>query len=71
MIAPAGIPAPALERLNAEIVRVLKSKEVSRFVEEQGSQVVASSPAEAGKLIARDIARYADLSRRIGLKPEN
>ena len=71
MIAPAGTPQAVVERLNREVVRVLRTADIARFVEDQGSQVVASSQADAARLFAKDMERYAALARRIGLKPEN
>ncbi|MGK6309768.1 Bug family tripartite tricarboxylate transporter substrate binding protein [Variovorax sp. DT-64] len=71
VIVAAGTPAQIVDRLNAEIVRVLRSREMSKFVEEQGSQIVANTAADAQSWFARDFEVYGKLARRIGLKPES
>ncbi|GAA5231622.1 tripartite tricarboxylate transporter substrate binding protein [Verticiella sediminum] len=71
VIVAAGTPTHAIDRLNTEVVRVLNSPELTRFVEEQGSQVVGSTVEEAQRWFARDFEVFGQLAQRIGLKPEN
>lgn len=71
VIVATGTPQAIVQRLNAEVVRAMQTPEIKRMVEDQGSQVVASSIEEAQRWFARDFEVYGKLARRIGLKPEN
>ncbi len=70
-IVAAGTPPAIVQRLNAEIVRALRTPEVMKFAEDNGSQIVGSSVEEAQRWFARDFEVYGKLAQRIGLKPEN
>ena len=67
----AGTPAAVVQRINTEIARALRSPDVAKFIEDNGSQAVASSVEEAQRSFARDFEVYGKLAHRIGLKPEN
>ncbi|HET7596918.1 MAG TPA: tripartite tricarboxylate transporter substrate binding protein, partial [Burkholderiales bacterium] len=46
ILAPAGTPAPIINRLNAEIAKVLELKDVQEALARQGAEAQPSSPAE-------------------------
>jgi len=69
LMAPAGTPAPIVERLHRESVRILGQGDVRRRLDDLGMQVVANSPAEFGALIASDAARWAKVIKSAGIKP--
>ena len=65
VIAPAGVPRPIIDRLNAAVnAAVGGSVFKSRFGDEAGG----GTPEEFGELIRRDSARWADVIRRSGAK---
>ncbi|MEH3085733.1 MAG: tripartite tricarboxylate transporter substrate binding protein [Xylophilus ampelinus] len=65
--APRGTPKEVVGRLNAEIVKALKSPEIKGKLETQfGMQVVGSTPAELAALTAADTARLGELVRKSG-----
>src|SRR5262249_43515037 len=69
--APPGTPKPIVQRLNAEIVKVLKSKEVKDSLEAtNGMEVVASSPEALTKLMQAEIPRWAALIKKSGAKAD-
>lgn len=69
--APKGTPKEVVARLNAEIVKALKTPELkSKFETQFGMQVVGSSPAELARVTAADIARLGDLVRKTGATTE-
>jgi tripartite-type tricarboxylate transporter receptor subunit TctC len=68
--APAGTPRPAIERLNAEMVKALKSAEVQAKMPALGVEVVANTPEQFAEQIRRDQEHYSRLVKRIGLKVE-
>ena len=68
--APKGTPKPIVDRLNAEIVKILKSPEVrDKLMGANGMEVVASTPAELSALMQREIPRWADLVKKSGAQP--
>jgi len=69
--APKGTPKPIVARLNTEIVKVLKSKEVSDMLQStNGMEVVASQPEALTKLMQTEIPRWAELVRKSGAKAD-
>ena len=65
--ASGGTPAPILQRLNAEVRKMLSSPEGARRFVELGGEPRATSPEEMRSFIERDIARWRGViaSRRI------
>src|SRR5712671_4986567 len=67
LAATGGTPAPVLQRLNAEVRKILSSPEGARRFVELGGEPRATSPEEMRSFIERDIARWRSViaSRRI------
>ncbi|WP_295527771.1 tripartite tricarboxylate transporter substrate binding protein [uncultured Pseudacidovorax sp.] len=63
VLAPKGTPQAVIDRLNREIADVLKQPEVATIFEAQGMVPAHSTPAEFGKLIAKDATRWAEVVR--------
>ncbi len=57
VFAPAGTPRPIVKRLNAEIMKILKSPEMLKRFGELGLDTVASSSAELAAVIKADVPR--------------
>jgi len=70
LMAPAKTPRPIIDRLNAEMVAILKSPEMVKLLEDRYFQPVGNSPEEFGRYISREIAQWRVLGAKIGLKPE-
>ncbi len=58
VLAPAGTPKPIIDKLNTEIVQILRTPEMTRRIEGRGMEVVASTPEEFGRVIAADYDRF-------------
>lgn len=59
MVAPRGTPKAIVTKLNADIVSVLKSKQVAAFLTNDGAEIIASSPQECTRFIQEQIKKYA------------
>jgi tripartite-type tricarboxylate transporter receptor subunit TctC len=70
VLAPAGTPAAVVERLNAEINRLLEDPEISRQLISRGFEPQALSPAAWGGFMAQETRRWGELIRKANLKPE-
>ena len=63
LFAPAGTPAPVLERLHAEVARAMALPEVRDSFAAQGFLVESTTPAEFGPFIAAEVAKWAAVVR--------
>ena len=71
ILAPAGTPAPVVALLNAAVDRVLADPEVARHLEGQAIRVVPdSTPASAAEFLRAEVARWEQVVREAGIKPE-
>jgi tripartite-type tricarboxylate transporter receptor subunit TctC len=64
--APKGTPPAIVQRLNTEIVKILKSAEGDKLAKQFGMDIVASTPAELAAHMAKEIPRWAALVRKSG-----
>ena len=67
LLAPAKTPRPIIERLHAEVNKVLKSPAVVEKLKNQGLEPLPLSPAEFDKMIARDIESHIAIVKKAGL----
>jgi tripartite-type tricarboxylate transporter receptor subunit TctC len=66
VFAPAGTPKAIVERLNSEIVRILKSPEMLKRFGELGLDTVASSSAELAAVVKADVPRLGKVVKDSG-----
>ena len=67
--APAGTPREIVERLNAELVRILTSAEAKKKLEPQGFELAPPlSPDAFSQLIADDLATWAPVLKASGAR---
>ena len=67
LLAPAKTPRPIIERLHAEVNKVLKSPAVVEKLKNQGLEPLPLSPAEFDTMIARDIDSHIAIVKKAGL----
>lgn len=68
--APAGTPAPIIDKLNRAIAAALTSEDGKRRLAEQGLAPVANAPAQAGQLAVSEMQRWAGVIKAAGIKAE-
>jgi tripartite-type tricarboxylate transporter receptor subunit TctC len=66
----AGTPRPIVDRLNAELNRIVRLPEVADKFAEQGVTPTGSTPEEFQKLIASEIAQWSEVAREANIKVE-
>lgn len=71
LLAPAGTPAPVIERLQREVAAALQQPEVRARFTELGATPVGSTSAEAQAFLRAEIARWAELAKRVGIKAQD
>ncbi len=67
---PAGTPPEIVTRLNAEIVKILHSPDVSKFLLDRGTEPVGNSVSEFSALVQTEFVKYGELAKKIQLKVE-
>ena len=70
IVGPAGMPAPVVARLNAELVKALNIPEVKSKLEDNGYRVVGGPPEEFGRRISGDIAFYGPIFKSVGVQAQ-
>jgi tripartite-type tricarboxylate transporter receptor subunit TctC len=65
--APAGMPKAIIERLNRDIIALVRAPETLERLAALGSDPLTSTPGEFAVLIKADIARWAKLAQASGL----
>ena len=69
-LAPAGTPQPILNRLSAEVAKIVQAPDMKARFEQLGIEAVGSSPQEAGKFLEDEIAKWAKVITTAGVKAE-
>jgi tripartite-type tricarboxylate transporter receptor subunit TctC len=70
LMAPAGTPRPVLEKLNAEVVKILGSAEVRDGWGKQGAVPMGMTLDQFDKFLREDIAKWASVVKATGMKVE-
>jgi tripartite-type tricarboxylate transporter receptor subunit TctC len=70
MFAPAGTPAPIVNRINRELVAVLNRPDLRERGAELGIEIFGSTPRELDEYVKSQIALWGQLTADAGLKPE-
>lgn len=70
IMAPAGTPKPIIDRLNAEITKVVSRPDVKKIWNEQGAVPMTMTPAEFGKYLNGDIAKWAKIVKLAGAQAD-
>ena len=69
-VAPAGTPAPIVERLQGEIAKALRDPAVAERLHGLGLTVVADSPEHFGRFVTAEAARLGELVHASGAKAD-
>jgi tripartite-type tricarboxylate transporter receptor subunit TctC len=70
LLGPAGLPAPIVQKINAEMNRAIANAEFVKQIETIGLEPASSTPKEMGDLIRSELARWTKVIRAAGIKPE-
>ncbi len=71
VFAPAGTPAAAIERLNAEVNKLLKDKDVLQKIDAADNVPTGGSAADFAKFIAGESSSNARIIKAAGIKGES
>jgi len=68
--APKGTPAPILNRLHGELVKIAQSPEMKNQFEKNGAEAVTNSRGELTHLVRSDINKYTKVIKAAGVQPQ-
>jgi len=68
VIVPAATPAPIVNKLNTEMVKVFKRPDVQKRLTEMGAEYVGSSPEALSKQLANDVRTWAKWVKDVGVR---
>ena len=70
ILAPAGTPKPIVDKLNADINKVLKMPDVRAKLEAAGIEVQGGTPQEYAALIKSDLVKWGKVVKAAKIEPE-
>lgn len=68
LVAPAGTPAPIVERLNAAAAKAITAPEIAAKLEASGLVPAPGSPSDMARLVNTDVERFGRLIRELDIK---
>ena len=69
-LAPVGTPRDIVNRMSAEVAKVISSKDINSRFEALGIVPVGNTPEQAAKFLAEEITKWSKVIVTAGVKPE-
>ena len=70
VLAPAATPRAIVDRLNTELVRILKLPDVQQRLRNEAYDVIADTPDQFATAIRAEVAKWAPIVKQAGLRAE-
>jgi tripartite-type tricarboxylate transporter receptor subunit TctC len=70
IVAPGGTPAPIVQRLNAELAKIVAMPDVRANLSEQGADLQGGTPEDFAAFMRAESARWSVVVKQAGIKPE-
>jgi tripartite-type tricarboxylate transporter receptor subunit TctC len=70
LVGPRGVPQPIVERVNAELNKALKAKDMEEKLAADGVSPAGGTPQQFSAVIKRDIDTWAKVVKQAGVKAE-
>ena len=70
LLAPAGTPKAIVDRLQKETARILETPVMKERLAIEGAEPVGNKPEEFAALIKDEMAKWSDVAKAAGIKPE-
>jgi tripartite-type tricarboxylate transporter receptor subunit TctC len=71
LLGPAGMPRPAINRINAEMKRAVANADFVRHLDSIGLLAASSSPAEFHEMIKAELKRWTRVIQEAGIKVDS
>ena len=70
VLAPAATPRDIVNTLSEAIVKAARSPDIRQRLLDQGAEPVGSTPAEFDKILHEEVAKWAEVIRASGIRPD-
>ncbi|WP_431282036.1 Bug family tripartite tricarboxylate transporter substrate binding protein [Humitalea sp. 24SJ18S-53] len=70
LVTTAGVPAPIIARLNAEVHRAMNDPDVQARLAAEGAESAPGTPEALGTFIRAEVARWAEVIRLTGMRAD-
>jgi tripartite-type tricarboxylate transporter receptor subunit TctC len=70
VFAPAGTPAPIVNRISAEIAKAIQLPDVREFMAREGADAVGSTPQEFAAFFKKEVDRYARVIQTANIRAD-
>lgn len=70
LLAPAGVPRPIIDRLNAESLKVMNTPETRASLAAMGAEPASASPEQTADFLRAEYARWGRVIREANIKAE-
>src|SRR5512146_237018 len=69
LLAPRATPRAIVDRINAEVVRIVQSPEVSERLRAQAFELTVDTPDEFASVIRAEVTKWAGVVKEAGIRP--
>jgi len=70
LLAPAATPRAIVDRLNVELLRILKSPDIQQRLRNEAYNIIADTPDQFASAIRAELAKWAPIVKQAGLRAE-
>jgi tripartite-type tricarboxylate transporter receptor subunit TctC len=70
LLAPAGVPRPIIDRLNAESVKVMNTSETRASLAAMGGESASAGPEQTAEFLRAEYSRWGRVIREANIKTE-
>jgi len=70
MVVPAGVPQAIVNKLSAEVARIVRLPDVAERFQLDGAEAVGSTPKEFAAFLKAEMRKWSKVIRDAGVKPE-
>ena len=70
MVAPAGVPKAIVDKVGAEVARIVKLPEIAERFRLDGAEPVGSTPQEFAAFLKAETQKWGKVIKEAGIKPE-
>ncbi len=70
LLAPKGTPKEVIEKLHAEIVKIVNAADLRARMTAAGVELMGSTPQEFGRVISSELPKYAKVMKDAGMQQE-
>ncbi len=70
VLAPAGVPAPVVTRLNNDINAILREPDMAKRLSAEAAEPAITTPRAFGELIINDLAKWSRIAKQANIRAE-